>query len=443
MRSKRTPTIGLLAGLAVTLTAVAIYSAYTIAQLRSLHRLQTETIDRNRTDSLLLLRIQNNLNSIGLAIRDMLDRTDPYPLTAWRGPFRRIRADLDDAMLREERISPATADQRRYLGTSVAQFWDGLDRIFALADSGQEEEARARVRLSLEARQQALNTAVARLLVQNNEMEQQAAAEAAQIHARVERNVYLFLAAMLVLILATSLYLVQYNRRMFAQVAALSERRSELAKQLISIQENTFRHIARELHDEFGQILTAIGAMLQRADRKAVGMDATLRSALEEVREIVQTTLDKIRSLSQALHPVVLDDAGLEGALRVYLPGFEKQTGIAIRYEKDGESRLIHRDVSIHLYRVLQEALNNVARHSKSAQARVRLRYLNEAVVLEVEDDGIGFREKAENRGMGLTSMRERAELVGGRVEFLPRNGGGALVRLTVPLSAEETHAGA
>jgi signal transduction histidine kinase len=441
MTSRRSPTIGLLAGLAVTLSAVAVYSTYTIVQLRSLRRLQTETIDRNRTDSLLLLRIQNNLNSLALAMRDMLEQAEPYPLTAWQPQFKRIRGDLDDALQREEKLSPATADQRRYLALSVTQFWDALDRIFALAAAGQEQEARTRIRLSLQARQEGLSSAVARLLVENNANEQQAAFEAQQIHTRVEQDAYLFLAAMVILIVATSLYLVDYNRKMFEQVAALSQRRSDLAQQLISIQENTFRYIARELHDDFGQILTAIGAMLQRAGRRIPSVDSALRADFEEIRDIVQSTLDKVRALSQVLHPVVLDDAGFEGALSVYLPGFEKQHGIEIRYEKCGPSRNVDRDVAIHLYRVLQEALNNVARHSKSAQAEVRLSYQPETVVLEVEDHGVGFPEVKENQGMGLISMRERAELVNGRIEFLPRTGGGALVRLTVPLSVEETHA--
>ena len=270
MRTGGSPTFGLLAGLAVTLSAVAVYSGYTIVQLRGLRQLQAETIDRNRTDSLLLLRIQNDLNSVDLAMRDMLDNGEPYPLTAWQAQFTRIRVDLEDAVARETRFSPAARDdaQRQYLSTSMAQFWDALDRIFALAQT-EEAEARTRIRISLQARQAALSTAVARLLVQNNENEKQAAAQTRGIYARVERNVYLFLAAMLIVLLATGLYLVHYNRRMFEQVAALSERRSELAQQLISMQENTFRSISRELHDEFGQILTAIGAMLQRAGRRA------------------------------------------------------------------------------------------------------------------------------------------------------------------------------
>jgi signal transduction histidine kinase len=222
---------------------------------------------------------------------------------------------------------------------------------------------------------------------------------------------------------------------MFQHVAALSERRSELARQLISMQENTFRSISRELHDEFGQILTAVGAMLQRAQRRTPQEAGTDRADLREIHETVQSTLEKVRTLSQALHPVVLDDAGFEGAVDAYLPRYERQTGIAIRYEKSGTGRELDRGIAIHLYRVLQESLNNVARHSKSKTAAVRLSFLPDSVVLEVEDEGVGFGTR-DGQGMGLVSMRERAELVNGQVEFLSREGGGALVRLTVPTPA-------
>jgi signal transduction histidine kinase len=425
--ASHSPTFRLLAGLAVTLLAVGVYSGYTILQLRSLREIQTQTIDRNRTDSLLLLRIQNGLNAVALTLRDMLDTEEPYPLTAWQPQFRRIRADLDDALAREERFADRSAIQRRYLADSFRQFWDALDRIFDLTRQAQEDEARARIRLSLQARQAALSSAVARLLVENNSSEQAAAARTQELYSGVERNVYIFLLGMLVVIVITSLYLVHYNRRLFDQVVALSERRGELAQQLISMQENTFRSISRELHDDFGQILTAIGAMLQRADRRS--------GDLIEVREIVQTTLEKIRSLSHALHPVVLDEAGLESAIDVYLPGFERQTGIEIRYEKIGESRELNREVSIHLYRIMQEALNNVARHSGSKRAFVRVSFARETVTLEVRDEGAGY-GKETRRGLGLVSMRERAGLMNGRIEFLEAEPAGAIVRITVPAHA-------
>jgi signal transduction histidine kinase len=439
---RRSPTVRLLAGLAVTLSAVALYSGYTIRQLHGLEQLQAGIIDRNRADSLLLLRIQNNLNSLGLAMRDMLDGSEPYPLTAWQAQLRRIRTDLQDAVAHEVLYSslPGDAGQKQYLASSVDQFWDALGRVFVLADSGKPAEARALIRLSLEARQEALSNAVARLLVQNNETEQQAASRIHEVYAGVERNVYLFVAAMLALILLTSLYLVHYNRRLFQEVDELSSRRSELAQQLISMQENTFSSISRELHDDFGQILTAVGAMLQRAARRLGQAADPAYADAREVQEIVQSTLEKVRSLSHALHPVVLDEAGFESAVDQYLPGFQKRTGVEVSYEKSGAGRELDRAVSIHLYRVMQEALNNVARHSHSKRAAVRLRYLSETVVLEVEDSGVGFKSP-HGRGMGLISMRERAGLVNGRLEFERCSSGGALIRLTIPAAGEEAHA--
>ena len=435
MSQTGSPTVRLLAGLAITLAAVALYSAYAVIQFRGLERLQGGIIDRNRADSLLLLRIQNNLHSLGLAMRDMLDGSEPYPLTAWQGQFRRLRTDLDDALAHEAGSSTAASDagQRKYLNDSLAQFWDALDRIFALANRGQEAEARTLIRLSLEARQEAIVAAVARLLVQNNENDRQAAARIHGVYAGVERNVYLFVAAMLVLILVTSLYLVNYNRRLFQEVAVLSARRSELARQLIAMQENIFRSISRDLHDDFGQILTAIGTMLQRTSRHLPD-SGSLRTDLREVQQIVQSTLDKVRALSHTLHPVILDEIGFESALDQYLPGFRKQTGIDVEYVKSGTSRELERAVAIHLYRVLQEALNNIAKHSQSKRAEVRLRYLPDAVELEVEDHGVGFRS-SDGHGMGLVSMRERAGLLNGRLDLENCASGGALVRLTVPIA--------
>jgi len=436
--NRRSPTPRLIAGLVLTLLAVGVYSGYTVMQLRSLRRIQTEIIDRNRADSLLLLRIQNGLDSVALAMRDMLDPGEPYPLTAYEPQFQRLRGDLEDALAREEKYSlgSSTPGQRRYLADSFRQFWDAVDRVFAMAANGQENEARVRVRESLQARQEALSTAVARLLVRNNANETEAAARTQQLYAGVERNVYIFLAAMLVFIALTGLYIAHSNRLLFQQVADLSERRSELAQQLISMQESAFASISRELHDDFGQILTALGAMLQRAARHA----PEFSGELQEVREIVQSTLEKVRALSHALHPVVLDEAGLESALDVYLPAFERQNGIAIRYEKTGASRELDRDVSIHLYRVTQEALTNVARHSGAKSVAVRLAFEPDRVTLEVEDHGVGFGPQ-HGRGMGLISMRERAEMLSGKIEFLPGREGGALVRITAPVVREEAHA--
>jgi signal transduction histidine kinase len=438
----RSPTAGLLLGLAVSLVAVVACGWYVSAKISTLRELQRELVERNRKDSLQLLRIQNDLNSLALAMRDMLDAEEPYPLVAWSAQFQRLRADLQDALRTEEQaaLTQRNPEQREYLAAAMQQFWDAVDRMFDLAKSGKEKEARAQIRLSLQARQAALSTAVSRLLVQNNESEQQAARQISEIYDGVERQVYWFLAATLGAILITGLYVIDSNRRLFAQLAALSEQRSDLAQKLISTQESTLRHISRELHDEFGQILTAVGSMLSRAERHAPE-NRVLRSELREVREVAQSTLENVRSLSQALHPVILDEAGLESTLDWYLPTVERQTGIGIRYEKSGASFPVDGSAGIHAYRVLQEALNNVTRHSGAKQAWVRLRFLPHALELEVEDHGRGMSSHSNNHGIGLVAMRERAELLGGTLEFRRPEAGGTLVRLRVPREQTESHA--
>jgi signal transduction histidine kinase len=432
--SQRSPTNGLLLGLVITLAAVLAYASYITVQLAGLRKLQSEMVDRNRKDSLQLLRVQNDLNSIALAMRDMLDTTEPYPLTAWTAQFERIHQDLDAGLRLEANLAGAkrTPQQQLFLSQAVAQFWDAVSRMFALAQNGKDAEAREQIRLSLQARQQALSTAVSRLLVGNNEGEEQAATRIAQIYDGVQRQLYIFLAATLIAIVLTSLYLIRSNRQIFARLAELSEQRSDLAQKLISTQESTLRHISRELHDEFGQVLTAIGSLLGRAGKQAPE-GSPLREDLKEVQEIAQSTLNNIRTLSQALHPVLLEEAGLESTLDWYIPTVGRQTGLALHYEKTGQPFPVETSAGVHIYRVLQEALNNVSRHSGASDAWIRLKFLTDSLELEVEDRGTGFVAEKMQRGIGLVAMRERAELIGGTLAISRRPQGGTKVRLRIP----------
>jgi len=398
--------------------------------------LQTSITERNRMDSLQLLRIQNTLNSIALGMRDVLDNTEHYPVRAFQGQFQRLRTDLEDGMRREQAVSVATrsAEQRQYLESSVAQFWEALDRVFDLSRTGKEAEARLQISQSLQAREAALSIAVARLLVENNESEKQASLRVNDIYRRVERQAYTFLIAALAAIVLTSVLLIRSNRELFRRLATLSEQRSDLAQKLISTQESTLSYVSRELHDEFGQILTALGAMLTRAAKR--NPDAELNESLREIRDVAQSALNKVRTFSQALHPVMLDEAGLEQSLDWYLPTVERQTGIAISYEKSGTIFEVPRSAGVHIYRVVQEALNNVKRHSGAQRAWVRLRFLADALEVEIEDHGRGLATSNGTRGIGLVGMRERAQLIGAELRFTQPAEGGTLVRLRVPRTA-------
>src|SRR5579859_2164370 len=443
VQSNRSPTAALLFGLVLTLAAVLLFAYYMTTQLTGLRALQSNMVDRNRKDSLQLLRVQNDLNSLALAMQEILDKREPYPLTAWTAQFDRIRGDLDAALKIEDAFAPTqrTAEQRTYLSQSLTQFWDATDRMFALAANGKEADAREQIQVTLQAREAALSTAVSRLLIQNNEGEEQATAEITKIYDRVQRQLYLFLGAALLVIVFTSSYLIQANKRIFAQMEALSAQRSELAQKLISTQESTLRHLSRELHDEFGQVLTAIGSLLTRSG-KQMPADSVLREDLKEVQEITQSTLTKVRGLSQVLHPVLLDEAGFEATLDWYIPTVERQTGLNVHYEKSGNPFAMEAGAGVHLYRVVQESLNNISRHAQTNEAWVRLNYGAKELVLEIEDHGKGVKPEKGHHGIGMVAMRERAELIGGALEYLKPETGGTRVRLRVAREKVEAHGG-
>jgi signal transduction histidine kinase len=426
------PTPRLLVGLGATLLAVAVFSWYTLRQINGLRALQTETIERNRRDSLQLLRIQSNLNSIALAIRDIVEGQQDYPLTAFRSEFERLRVDLDDAIRKERELARRPADQNMFLDQSVRQFWASIGQVLAIAA---RDEARARRILtnSVSAQQAALSSTVSRLLVQNHEAEEQATATVQAIYDRVDRNIYVFLAAMLAGIATIGAFVAISNRRVFERLAQVSEQRSTLARRLITLQEEVFRSVSRELHDDFGQILTAVGTMLRRAEKKGLPPESPFREEVAEVRQVVQETLEKTRSFSQALHPTILDDYGLEQAIERHLQTFGKQHGIRVDFDKHGDGRL-EPEHAIHVYRVVQEALNNIAKHARATAAKLSLDLSGKEMQLDIEDNGVGITSTART-GLGLIAMRERAELIGGALVVSTGENGGTRVRLQAPLT--------
>ena len=257
-----------------------------------------------------------------------------------------------------------------------------------------------------------------------------------EIYDRVQRQVYWFLAATLLAITATSLYLIRSNRRLFAELAALSDERRDVAQTLIATREATLREISRELHDEFGQVLTAMGSMLGRASKR-VPEDSPLRSDLREIGEVAQGALDNVRGLSQSLHPSILEELGLESTIEWYLSTLRApvgRRGVATSASASpSASTRRRRSTSIACCRRRWPTWRGIPARR---QASVRLRSSDGCLELEVEDHGRGFEPHGSRRGLGLVAMRERAALLGGTLEVTGVADGGTRVRLTVPIHA-------
>jgi signal transduction histidine kinase len=211
-----------------------------------------------------------------------------------------------------------------------------------------------------------------------------------------------------------------------------------LSTKLVTAQEEERRVIARELHDEIWQGLTAIKVELTIAQR-AIEQGASAH-ALDDARSIAEHALHTVRDLSHLLHPALLDDLGLAAAVDWYVNGFAKRHGIVVELVQDRMSGRLRPDVEVAAYRIIQEALTNVARHARASSARVCLRRLAGALIVTVDDDGVGFdaqppREEGMAPGLGLIGIRERASQLGGtlRLERAAEKG----TRLTVELPGE------
>jgi signal transduction histidine kinase len=210
-----------------------------------------------------------------------------------------------------------------------------------------------------------------------------------------------------------------------------------LSARLVHVQEQERRTLARELHDEVGQALTAVKMDIGIALRADV--DARVRSALEEARDISETTLRSVRDMSQLLHPSVLDDFGLPATLTTYLRNFSQRTSIRAQLAETMDARLAP-EIEVCVYRIVQEALSNVAQHSGATACTVTLNSGGALVRLIVEDNGRGVGAIANRlaavRGLGLIGMRERAQALGGSFTIGDREGAGTVLVVTLPLGA-------
>jgi signal transduction histidine kinase len=231
------------------------------------------------------------------------------------------------------------------------------------------------------------------------------------------------------------------NARLFAELEAQREALRHVSLRLVSAQEEERRRISRELHDELGQALTALKINLDVALR-ALPADASpkLRHGVQEARSLAAQTLETARSLSLELHPTTLDDLGLISALRWEIDRYEQRTDQSIHFEVELAGAVLQLELEITIYRVITEALTNVARHAQANHIRVYLLVENRQVAAGVEDDGVGFDaagwfdSPAGRQSLGLVSMRERAELLGGRLEVISEPGRGTKVQVQLPI---------
>lgn len=227
------------------------------------------------------------------------------------------------------------------------------------------------------------------------------------------------------------------NEHLLEELRLKEAMRAELISKLFTIQEEERKRIARELHDEAGQSLTSLLAYLKVLASQAT--DAKQQQVLEKVRNIAIGLLSEMKNMALELRPPVLDDHGIVAAMERHSRNFSAQQAIPVHFSATADKLTVTNDVSLALYRILQESLNNVAKHASASSVDITLTMETNTLILTIADDGIGIAPEIlelsyENKQLGLYGMRERVELLGGTFGILPGNLGGTVITVRLQM---------
>lgn len=211
-----------------------------------------------------------------------------------------------------------------------------------------------------------------------------------------------------------------------------------LSAKVLRIQDEERRRIARDLHDGVGQTLAGALMALAQASSSPQPLPPGCHSALRDTEDLLQHAVREVRTVSHLLHPPLLDESGLLSAVRWYAEGFSKRSGLKLTLEFDKQTDRFGRDVETGLFRIIQEALTNVHRHSRAEAVNIKITSASGRLTLSIQDDGQGIPEDAlqmsnSRQGVGLSSMRERSALLGGTFA-VEKNRRGTLIVVSVPL---------
>ncbi|MGH9405478.1 MAG: sensor histidine kinase [Terriglobia bacterium] len=436
-------------GLCVILSIFVVFAVYSIHQIRWLEDYQINVVQRNRRASIVLLRLQGDAHWLGILLRDITSKQAQYPIADSDATLSRIHGDMSNALALERRYAintPETNAKAEELQRELNDFWGSANSALVLSQRGREADARRVIANGLEGRDSVIVATLADLLRLNDQAQIEAARRITSIYGSFKRDNFILLAVLLLLAAATGLYTFQANRKTIERLGHLAEKLQsqsgqlrKLSWKLIDVQEETLRQVAHDLHDEFGQILTAIGIMLNRAGQRMEPEAAPLLGDLQSVRAVVEETLQNVRDRSQMLRPAILDDFGLGKTLAWFVEQFSRQTGVSVHLLGNPDEISYSGDDAIHIYRIVQEALSNVARHGGATEAWVELGQDEVFLMLEIRDRGRGFSpgaemDKSAGEGFGLMGMRERAQRLNGTLEIRSAPGQGTTVSARIPL---------
>lgn len=412
---------------------------------------QLNTYHRDVENTLRRLRADVHLSSI--YIRDYLLDTDQEEGPEYRQRLTELRRKHSASVKELRALLPANAAARMdNFDTRLDDYWQAFEPLFEwsayekMMRSGRflrrEVLPRREAVLAITADIEQLNNT--NLATQRAEVKRRLAGFREDLHRRLWRTLFLgFVVALVAVVRLRMLERRSEQQRLHAEQAEQEMRL--LSQQLVAAQEEERKKLTRELHDHVGQMLTALRMEMGRADRARGNSDTQLAQAIAEAKRLLDTILRSVRDLVMGLRPSMLDDFGLQPALEWHVRDFRRRFGIQVDLTLGGDIDSLPDQYRTCIYRIVQEALTNCARHSQAKRIEVSVQLAQNTLDLLVCDDGVGI-DPGRARGVGLLGIEERVRELHGSFNVRPRGPSGTELRVTmsvtVPLIMQTTEEG-
>ena len=436
-----------------TVFALWLISAYDLVQRVTNAERQAAAITTRFTEGeelLFTVRAQVLLSSV--YARDAVLDTRSDAATLYRQQLQTMRADVERALQQYLPNVDSEIEREHWsrLRTELEDYWNSLSPLLASQSIGGPDDAHAFLRREVIPRREVVVRISDDIRTLNHDGLQQQQEAVTALHRVLRQRVWWTSGIAVALGLGSAWLASRYAGRLESRIRQqhVLEQQAKrelqrLSTELVHAQERERRTIARDLHDEIGQALMTVKLDLGTVERSGQ-VSGKPAQALAEARSTTDVAIRTVRDLSQLLHPPMLDDFGLVVTLDAYVRRFSDRTGVRTELALDGMDGRLPSEVELCVYRVVQEALTNVAKHAEAQSCRVYLQRQTHSLLVAVEDDGHGIDRAhagpGDSSGVGLVSVRERASRLGGTARLDTRPGKGTRLTIELPLEARGTN---
>ncbi len=445
MRTRSTYIIAAAFGILVILIGLLGFGA--LRRAKTIYREMEHTQNTYLRTESFRRDIASDMYLADILVRDYLLDPSPQNVKSHRAQLLEIRSSLQDRM---DQLSSEGGNNDNpgltKLQDEVQGYWDSLDPIFDWTTKDKAEQSWGFLRHKVLPRRQAVVNLAREIAKANRDTleHEQERIRAAQQNFRqfLFRMMGFTLSLGVVVAFVTTLrvgILEKGHEQQRNRIMKAEDDLRRLSRRLVEAQEIERKSLSRELHDEVGQTLTALGMELANIENVARTDPDSIHQQVEEARRLNSEAIHSVRDLAMGLRPSMLDDLGLEPALQWQGREFSRHTGVPATVRVDGDLDALDDLQRTCIYRVVQEAFTNCARHAQATDVRVSIHGTENSVKVEVRDDGVGFAPEgvATRGGLGLIGMKERVEALRGRLEISSSNGAGTTVRATIPVDGK------